>query len=137
MKNFEGFTFEVGDAEFEEKVRDSTKKLNKLQLLNIANFFQIEPKDNEDQIARDVISALCDLETFKYAFELASDVEDTPENKDSDSCNFEKVIENSENDAELDKTKNITSQSGQSCQNSITSTEKEKDPQKHCVSLFM
>ena len=126
LKNFEGFKFEVGGAEFEEKVKDSTKRWNKLQLLNIANFFQIEPKDDEDQIARDVISALCDLETFKDTFDITSDVEDTPENTDSNSGNTEKEMENSEKDAEQDKTKNITSQSGQSYQNSITNIEKEK-----------
>ena len=32
LKKFEGFTFEVGDAEFGEKVKGSTKICNKLQL---------------------------------------------------------------------------------------------------------
>ena len=39
LKNFEGFTSEDGDAEFKEKVRNSTKNFSKLQLLNITIFF--------------------------------------------------------------------------------------------------
>ena len=89
-------------------------------------FFQIEPKDDEDQIARDVTSVLSDLETFKDTYEITSDVEDTLKNTDSNSGDIEKEIENREKDAERDKSKNITSPSGQSYQNLITNIEKEK-----------
>ena len=38
-KNFEGFSYGVGDMDFEKKISDSTENFTKLQLINITNFF--------------------------------------------------------------------------------------------------
>ena len=59
--------------------------------------------------ARDAISALCILETFSDTFETSSDFEGMHENMDNTSCNIEKVMGNSQKDAEQDKTKSLTS----------------------------
>ena len=65
-------------------------------------------------------------ETFRDTFVTSSDVKDIVENMDDTSCNIKMVMGNGEKDAEQDKTKNLTSKSGQIDQNPVTSIEKEK-----------
>ena len=60
-------------------------------------FFQ-EPKDDEIQLAREVISALCNLENFRDAFDASRDLKKLQKDMDDTSCNIEKVMGNSEKD---------------------------------------
>ena len=99
---FEGFSFRVRDVDIEKKVNGSTQNFTKLQLLNITNFFQIDPKDDEIQITKDVISALCNLETFKNTIVTTSDLEEMQKNMENISCSIKRVNGNSEKDAEQD-----------------------------------
>ena len=85
-----------------------------MQLLNITNFFQIHLKDDENELSRDIISALCNLVTFNNTFETPSDVEQILEKTNNPSSNnIKKVMKNIEKEAEQVKIKNITSQSKQ------------------------
>ena len=63
-----------------------------MQLLNIANFFQIESKDDKTELVRVVISVLCNLETFSNILETPSDLKEILGNTDDPSSNMEKVM---------------------------------------------
>lgn len=74
LREFAGFTFQPNDAEFAEKVEAVITDFSKIQLIRIANFFQLDTTDtSEKDITQIILSSLCDLNSFRDTFVANSD----------------------------------------------------------------
>ncbi|GFY69290.1 CCHC-type domain-containing protein [Trichonephila inaurata madagascariensis] len=63
--NFEGFNFKIGDNEFLEMIKETVDKFTLNELVKICDVLSIDSEGTQLEIAKNVITCLCDFEILK------------------------------------------------------------------------
>lgn len=65
VMNFEGFNFKIGDNEFLERIKETVEKFKLNELVKICDVLSIASEGTQLEIAKNIITCLCDFEILK------------------------------------------------------------------------